>query len=89
VMDLKARQPAQLAELLKTWNAKPERLYEAPPSLVLAVIGQGRLVGHVSPEEESTLIARLLTHWALKTTLDTASYCVHHRNSQTQISQAV
>lgn len=89
VMDLKARQPAQLAELLKAWNTKPELLYEARPSLVLAVIGQGRLAGQISPEEESTLIARLLTHWALKTTLDTASYCVHHRNSQTQISQAV
>jgi hypothetical protein len=89
VMDLKTRQPARLAELLKTWNTKPELLYDAPPSLVLAVIGQGRLAGQLSPEEESTLIARLLTHWALKTTLDTASYCVHHRNSQTQISQAV
>jgi len=86
VMDPGARQPARLLELLKTWRNQPELLYEASPVLVLAVFGQGRVAGQITPEEESTLIARLLTHWALKTTLDVSSYCVHNRNRQPKLT---
>jgi len=80
VMDLPGRQPARLAALFSQWEARPAMLYEASPCLVLAVIGQARLDGRLSPEDESDIIAKLLTHWALKTTLDVSSYCAHHRN---------
>lgn len=89
VMNTESRQPAQLSALLTAWEARPEQLYRAPPCLVLAAMGQGRLDGRVSPEEESALIARLLTHWALKTTLDVSSYCAHHGDGHLQFTQAV
>jgi hypothetical protein len=37
--------------------------------LVFAVIGQARANGLLSPEHESVLLGRLLTHWALRNTL--------------------
>jgi hypothetical protein len=40
-------------------------MYRAPPTLVFAVIGQARADGHMTPEEESHLLGKLLTHWAL------------------------
>lgn len=89
VMDTESRQPAQLSALLQEWEARPAQLYRAPPCFVLAALGQGRLDGRVSPEEESTLIAKLLTHWALKTTLDVSSYCALHGDSHGKLTQPV
>lgn len=65
------RQPRRLALLFGLWRRLPEKLYRAPPSLAFAVIGQARADGRIEPEEESVLLARLLTHWALRSTLDT------------------
>jgi hypothetical protein len=70
-----ARQPATLSALYRAWSAAPQQMYEAAPSLVFAVLGQARSDGHVSPEEENTVLAKLLTHWALRTTLDTSYLC--------------
>jgi hypothetical protein len=39
------------------------------------VIGQARADGAISPEQESELFARLLTHWAKRSTLDTSFAC--------------
>jgi hypothetical protein len=50
-------------------------MYERSPSLTFAVLGQARMDGRLTPEEESTILAKLLTHWALKTTLDMSFYC--------------
>ena len=44
-------------------------MYRASPSLVFAVLGQARAGGRASPEDESRLLAKLLTHWALASTL--------------------
>jgi len=63
------RQPAYLALLFRLWQRKPERMYDASPVLVFAVIGQARADGILSPEHESILLGRLLTHWALRNTL--------------------
>ena len=47
-------------------------------SLVFAVIGQAKADGQITPEEESGLLASLLTHWALRRTLATqANYVTH------------
>lgn len=75
VLDVPARQPARLTNLYRTWCRTPKSMYSAPPSLVFAVIGQARADGRVSPEEESQLLAKLLTHWALVSTLDTSFAC--------------
>ena len=53
----------------------PEQMYRAPPSLVFAVLGQARADGSMSPEDESDLLAKLLTFWAMRSTLDTSAYC--------------
>jgi hypothetical protein len=69
------RQPARLHALYRSWQRTPQQMYRAPPSLVFAVIGQGRASGAIGPEQEDQLIAKLLTHWALKGTLDSAATC--------------
>ncbi|MBC7453115.1 MAG: hypothetical protein H7335_05320 [Massilia sp.] len=75
VMQVRMRQPAQLERLFRAWNAMPAQMYRAAPSLVFAVLGQARANGQLSPEDESTLLARLLTHWALRSTLDSTASC--------------
>jgi hypothetical protein len=67
------RQPAQLAALFQTWRGAPAAMYRAGPTLVFAVLGQARANGQLSPEEESHLFAKLLTHWALRSALGGAT----------------
>jgi hypothetical protein len=69
-MAVGTRQPARLARLYRWWHAAPQRMYDSAPSLVLAVIGQARADGLLAPEDESVLLARLLTHWAMRAALD-------------------
>jgi hypothetical protein len=75
VLDTQQRRPARLALLFRLWCRLPALMYAAPPSLVFAVIGQARSDDHLSPEDESLLLGKLLTHWALTSTLDTSSTC--------------
>jgi hypothetical protein len=75
-MELEARQPARLTAYYEHWRGAPARMYRAPPSLVFAVLGQARAENKISPEEESDLLAKLLTHWALRSTLDTEAVCI-------------
>ena len=81
-LDLGEMQPGRLRNLLQRWRSAPQEMYEARPILVLAVIGQGRADGAISPEEESIVLGKLLTHWALKSTLQAAAGCTtdpsHH-----------
>jgi hypothetical protein len=75
VMETGPRQPARLSELYQLWNATPPEMYRASPSLVFAVMGQARADGRITPEEESTLFGKLLTHWALRATLNMSEIC--------------
>ncbi|KQX01813.1 hypothetical protein ASC94_04270 [Massilia sp. Root418] len=75
VMAVRARQPRRLACLFRQWSAAPQQMYDAAPSLVFAVLGQARAGGSLSPEHESVLLGRLLTHWALRSTLDLNALC--------------
>ena len=75
VMAVHQRQPALLASLFRRWSAAPQRMYQAAPTLVFAVLGQARASGVLNPEDESELLGRLLTHWALRATLDTSVLC--------------
>jgi|GEM_PF-6206172 len=74
-MAVHTRQPAMLARLFRSWTLAPAQMYEATPTLVFAVLGQARASGSLSPEDESELLGRLLTHWALRSTLDTSELC--------------
>src|SRR5205809_5918662 len=73
VMPLAQRQPHQLESLYRAWNAQPEKMQSAPPTLAFAVIGQARAGGKITPEEESNTLAKLLTYWAMRSALDTSA----------------
>jgi hypothetical protein len=75
VLGTDLRQPPRLAALYRDWCRRPEQMYLAAPSLVFAVLGQARSDGHVIAEEENVVLAKLLTHWALRSTLDTSYLC--------------
>ena len=74
-LEIAERQPAQLAALFHAWSRNPPQLYDARASMVFAVIGQARSDGLLTPEDESALLAKALSHWALRSTLETAFAC--------------
>ena len=75
VMDIVQRQPARLTTLYRQWGANPPEMYRAPPALVFAVIGQARADGAISPEDETVLLSKLLTYWALRATVNMSELC--------------
>jgi hypothetical protein len=75
VMQTDRRTPQQLAALFTAWSADPAMMYRAGPVTVFAALGQARADQRLIPEDESTLVGRLLTFWAMKTTLDTSYEC--------------
>jgi hypothetical protein len=74
-LETSQRAPAELARLFSAWSQAPAGMYRARPTLVFAVLGQARADGRLSPEDESVLIGKLLTFWALKTVLATSYEC--------------
>jgi len=74
-LNVEQRTPSRLAALFDAWNKTPPQMYRAPPSLVFAALGQAKADGGLSPEDESDLLAKLLTFWAMRSTLDTSAYC--------------
>jgi hypothetical protein len=75
VMDVGQRQPVRLAALYRQWGSNPADMYRASPVLVFAVIGQARADGGISPEDESALLTKLLTYWALRATVNMSELC--------------
>jgi hypothetical protein len=75
IMPLDERQPQFLADYYDDWNHEPERMKSASPTLVFAAVGQARADGRITPEQESETLARLLTHWAMQSALDTSVLC--------------
>lgn len=74
-MDIAPRQPARLAALYQQWRSNPPDMYRASPVLVFAVIGQARADGGITPEDESALLSKLLTYWALRATVNMSELC--------------
>lgn len=72
LMPAAERAPDQLAACYRSWAADPELVRETEPTLAFAVIGQARAAGALAPDQESRILADLLTHWALRSTLDSA-----------------
>jgi hypothetical protein len=68
-------EPARLTGLLARWRAAPWEMYQERPIVVFAALGQGRMDGAITPEEESTVLAKTLQHWAVTSTLDAAANC--------------
>jgi hypothetical protein len=65
--------PTRLREHAVRWGRDPAPAFRASPSLALAVIGQARADARLTPEAESRMLARLLTHWALRSTLEASA----------------
>jgi hypothetical protein len=74
-MNIEQRTPRRLVALFGAWSKTPRQMYRAPPSLVFAVLGQAKADDNLSPEDESDLLAKLLTFWAMRSTLDSSAYC--------------
>lgn len=64
---------AALRRSFRHWRHDPAAPFAAAPCRACAVIGQARADGFVSPAGESRLMARLLTHWALRSSLGPAA----------------
>ncbi|MDO8940305.1 MAG: hypothetical protein Q7U98_14225 [Methylicorpusculum sp.] len=75
VLEVHKRQPRHLQAHFQTWRKEPSKMYRTSPILAFAVIGQARSDGRLSPEEESVILAKLLTHWALSRTLSVSAAC--------------
>jgi hypothetical protein len=75
VLDVDELLPSRLRSHLQLWRSEPQEMYKARPILAFAAIGQGRADGKITPEEESLVLGKLLTNWALTSTLDAASGC--------------
>ncbi|MEE8584966.1 MAG: hypothetical protein V3T83_08950 [Acidobacteriota bacterium] len=81
VMPLQSRQPRQLQERFLMWKRRPGRMHRAPPSLAVAVLGQARWDGRISPEQESQALAGLLTRWAVQRALAPGSMAGRQLNT--------
>jgi hypothetical protein len=67
--------PERLQQQLAIWRAQPKLVETAGPCHVFAVLGQARADGKLTPENEARVLSRLLTYWALKSSLETSAYC--------------
>jgi hypothetical protein len=74
-LPVRERAPDALRALHRQWRRSRARWRAARPTLAFAVIGQARADGAMSPERESALLGDLLTHWALRATIDSAEAC--------------
>ncbi|HEY7335355.1 MAG TPA: hypothetical protein VH639_10755 [Bryobacteraceae bacterium] len=75
VLQTEELRPRRLRESLQRWRSDPREMYQARPIVAFAAIGQGRADGKITPEEESEVLAKLLTHWAVASTLQVAARC--------------
>lgn len=63
------RTPGQLMRLYRIWTTDPPAISRTRPALTFAVVGQARARGLLTPEGEDRLLGRLISYWALESTL--------------------
>ena len=63
------RSPDRLVRLYRAWTADASAIRQTRPALAFAVIGQARARGLLTPEAEARLLGRLISYWALESTL--------------------
>lgn len=66
VLSSETLQPDRLADDYQAWRASRSEIRRASPTHVFAVMGQARMDGRISPEEEGSLLSKMLTYWALR-----------------------
>jgi hypothetical protein len=72
---VRQRGPGQLIALFQESRRDRGLLYRIYPTLAFAVLGQARAEDLITPEQESESLALLLTHWAVRSSLDTSILC--------------
>ena len=65
VFPVQERQPVHLQKRYKRWKYHPTLMETADPTLVFAVLGQAKSDGNISTVEETHLLQRMLTRWAM------------------------
>jgi hypothetical protein len=82
VLRLDDRRPDRLDGIYETWRRRPVLIRQVRPALAFAVLGQARATNRLTAPAESRLIGQLLTHWALRSSLDTSLLCAgaHHHD---------
>jgi hypothetical protein len=70
------RAARSLRALHQQWQADPATGRDAPPALALAVLGQARWDGLITPEQEGRQVGQLLTDWAVRSTYEAAQAAV-------------
>jgi len=70
VLDADRRQPRQLRACYERWQRDPVSRLRTAPTLVFAALGQQRSDGLIGADEESETLAKMLTHWAVTSTLE-------------------
>jgi hypothetical protein len=78
-MPLAGRTPERLTATYQSWERQPALINQAAPTLAFAVLGQARSAGQLAPEAESRLLGDLITHWALRSTLEVARLCARQK----------
>ena len=73
VVPVPDRAPERLIRYYRAWREAPDAMRSASPCLAFAALGQARASGLISPEEEGRLLGRLITHWAVRNTLEGAA----------------
>src|SRR5262249_36711066 len=69
VMRTEDRTPDRLLRCYATWTEDPTAIRRTRPALAFAVVGQARARGLLTPEGEDRLLGRLISYWALDSTL--------------------
>ena len=70
VLRTEDRSPDRLLRRYAAWTADPSAIRRTRPSLAFAVVGQARARGLLTPEGEDRLLGRLISYWALESTLE-------------------
>ena len=68
-------EPDRLRAQLARWKARPQLVESSGPCHVFAVLGQARADNQITPEGEASALSRLLSFWALKSSLETTAHC--------------
>ncbi len=70
IVRLKYRRPPQLRALYKQWTHSKRDMLRTRPTLVMAVLGQARIDGRMDAKQESRIVTKMLSHWALQRSVD-------------------
>jgi hypothetical protein len=89
VLYLPDRRPEPLLALYEQWRRDPRGPFRVPPSLAFAVVGQARAANRLDPETESRMLGELLTHWAVRSSLDISFLCATAAASPRQAGPSV